>query len=222
MELNEGESPEEFASMVERGAWEVVGEITDKEYLAWRSVGSIMPQLNRVLEELGIHHEEHKVPLKVLKSIEDYDSRVKEEEGVWCPKATSKRQRIAPSVIAASAAGSAIGSTDASSNDDEEVAENAGGGPTLVGAEAEAGRSTASMDLCGDQFVENAVGNHYCIFITANYSLKRRNKHTFDTYAFTIDLVPLISRENVFCRTTSGNKWKRHKTRRKRKAKRIF
>jgi hypothetical protein len=67
------------------------------------------------------------------------------------------------------------------------------------------------MDLCGDQFVENAVGNHYCIFITANYSLKRRNKHTFDTYAFTIDLVPLVSRENVFCRTTSRNKWKRHK-----------
>jgi hypothetical protein len=30
-----------------------------------------MPWLNRVFEELGIHHEEHKVPTKVLKSIED-------------------------------------------------------------------------------------------------------------------------------------------------------
>ena len=30
-----------------------------------------MPQLNRVFEELGIHHEEHKVPAKVLKSLED-------------------------------------------------------------------------------------------------------------------------------------------------------
>lgn len=30
----------------------------------------MMPQLNRVFEELGIYHEEHKVPTKVLKSLE--------------------------------------------------------------------------------------------------------------------------------------------------------
>ena len=30
-----------------------------------------MPRLNRGFEELGIHHEEHKVPSKVLKSIEE-------------------------------------------------------------------------------------------------------------------------------------------------------
>jgi hypothetical protein len=30
-----------------------------------------MPWLNCVFEELGIHHEEHKVPAKVLKYIED-------------------------------------------------------------------------------------------------------------------------------------------------------
>jgi len=30
-----------------------------------------MPRLNQVFEELGIHHEEHKVPSKVLKSIKE-------------------------------------------------------------------------------------------------------------------------------------------------------
>ena len=33
--------------------------------------GGTMPRLNWVFEELDIHHEEHKVPSKVLKSIEE-------------------------------------------------------------------------------------------------------------------------------------------------------
>jgi hypothetical protein len=35
-----------------------------------------MPRPNKVLEELGIHHEEHKVPLKVLASIEEKKRKV--------------------------------------------------------------------------------------------------------------------------------------------------
>jgi hypothetical protein len=31
----------------------------------------MMPHLNRVFEEFGIHHEEHDVPTKVHKSLED-------------------------------------------------------------------------------------------------------------------------------------------------------
>jgi tRNA C32,U32 (ribose-2'-O)-methylase TrmJ len=48
----------------------IVGAMSDKEYLARRSESGTMPRLNRVFEELGIHHGEHVVPSKVLSSIE--------------------------------------------------------------------------------------------------------------------------------------------------------
>jgi tRNA C32,U32 (ribose-2'-O)-methylase TrmJ len=48
----------------------IVGAMSDKEYLTRRSESGTMPRLNRVFEELGIHHEEHVVPPKVLASIE--------------------------------------------------------------------------------------------------------------------------------------------------------
>jgi hypothetical protein len=35
----------------------------------------MMPRLNRVLEELGIHHEEHEVPPEVLATIEEKKRR---------------------------------------------------------------------------------------------------------------------------------------------------
>jgi hypothetical protein len=69
-ELKEGEDNKSFMAMVEDGAWEIVGKIIDREYLAWKATGGTMPLLNRVLEELGIHLEEHKVPLEVLAMIE--------------------------------------------------------------------------------------------------------------------------------------------------------
>ena len=56
---------------MEQEAREIVGDISNKEFLARRSIAGMMPWLNRVFEELGIHHKEHKVPMKVLKSIED-------------------------------------------------------------------------------------------------------------------------------------------------------
>jgi hypothetical protein len=43
--------------------------MSNKEYLALRSIMGTMPHLNLVFEELGIYHKEHKVPAKVLKSI---------------------------------------------------------------------------------------------------------------------------------------------------------
>jgi hypothetical protein len=48
----------------------IVGAMSDKKYLIQRSESGTTPQLNRVFEELGIHHEEHVVPPKVLASIE--------------------------------------------------------------------------------------------------------------------------------------------------------
>lgn len=56
---------------MEQEAREIINEMSDKEYLARRVIAGTMPRLNHVFEELGIHHENHKVPMKVLKSLED-------------------------------------------------------------------------------------------------------------------------------------------------------
>ena len=64
-----------------------------------------MPWLNRVFEELGIHHEEHKVPAKVLKSIKDKAKKAivknntivaesKKRRGTGAAKAISKKRKI--------------------------------------------------------------------------------------------------------------------------------
>jgi hypothetical protein len=50
---------------------EILGEMSDKEYLARKAIAGTMPCLNRVFEEFGIHHEEHDVPAKVHKSFGD-------------------------------------------------------------------------------------------------------------------------------------------------------
>jgi hypothetical protein len=55
---------------VEEVTWAIVSAMGDKEYLTRRSKSGIMLRLNLVFEELGIHHEEHVVPPKVLASIE--------------------------------------------------------------------------------------------------------------------------------------------------------
>jgi hypothetical protein len=55
---------------VEEVTWAIIGAMSDKEYLTRRSESGTMLRLNRVFEELGIHHEEHVVPPKVLASIE--------------------------------------------------------------------------------------------------------------------------------------------------------
>jgi hypothetical protein len=67
----EGRVVEKFVKSMEVGAHEILNEMSDKEYLAHRAIASMMPHLNRVFEEFGIHHEEHDVPTKVHKSLED-------------------------------------------------------------------------------------------------------------------------------------------------------
>jgi hypothetical protein len=121
--------------------------------------------LDRVLEELGIHHEEHKVPPKVLASIEVKSKRVaaknvtaaaksKKRKGTGISKAAGKRQKILASGPAASAVASATSSAGASADADEDTAKNTGGGSTLAGVEVEksialeyfSGAQTGSMD----------------------------------------------------------------------------
>ena len=101
-----------------------------------------MPWLNRVFEEFGIHHEEHHVPMKVHKSIEDKARKVVAKNVTAVAEVRKRKWTTAPKVIskrrktrAASVASTAIASVAASANDDEEVAENVGGGSSSVAAE---------------------------------------------------------------------------------------
>ena len=90
---------------MEQEVREIVGDISNKEFLARRSIARTMPWLNRVFEELGIHHEEHKVPARVLRSIEDKAKKTvaknntavaesKKRRGTGTAKAISKKQKI--------------------------------------------------------------------------------------------------------------------------------
>ena len=114
--------------------------MSDKEYLARRAIAGMMPHLNRVFEELVIHHEEHKVPTEVLKSLEDKVRKAtakntvmavetKKRKGFGHTKTVSKGQKI----------GASTGATSTSS--DEEVAESVHDGSTSVAMRTKAKQS---------------------------------------------------------------------------------
>lgn len=76
--------------------------MSDKEYLAHRAIAGMMPYLNCVFEEFGIHDEEHDVPTKIHKSLEDKARKVaaknttvateaKKRKGTGASKVVSKR-----------------------------------------------------------------------------------------------------------------------------------
>jgi ribosomal protein L12E/L44/L45/RPP1/RPP2 len=137
IEFKEGENRKAFTAMVEDGAREIVGKITDKEFT--------MPQLNRVLEELGIHHEEHSIPPEVLATIEEKKKATAKN---------AKKQKTSAVAVASvvSKASSASGSVQVSANAEEFSAENTSGGPTKVVVEAE--KVDAAQDI-GGQRVED-------------------------------------------------------------------
>lgn len=84
----------DFVIVVEDTAKLILGEITDREYLARRtSVGS-MPRLNRVFEEMGIHYYEREVPAKVREHVK---KKVKEK----AEKGEGGRSRVAKATTAA-------------------------------------------------------------------------------------------------------------------------
>jgi len=107
----EGRVAEKFVKSVEAGAREILGEMSDKEYLASRAITGKMPHLNRVFEEFGIHHEEHDVPAKVHKSLEDKAKKAtaknattaaeaKKRKGAGVSKVVSKKYKTAAASIA--------------------------------------------------------------------------------------------------------------------------
>jgi hypothetical protein len=86
-----GETPKDFGTTVEEGARKIVGDITDKEFLARRSNAGSMPRLNRVFEELGIHHVEHKVLAKVLKSLEEKAKKATTKNATMATESKKRR-----------------------------------------------------------------------------------------------------------------------------------
>jgi hypothetical protein len=60
-----------FILEIKKFSHQIVGKMSDKEYLARRSASGTMPRLNRVLEEFGIHHDEYVDPPDVLAAIEE-------------------------------------------------------------------------------------------------------------------------------------------------------
>jgi hypothetical protein len=151
-----------LVKFAEARAREILSEMSDKEYLA--CLTGIMPRLNRVFEEFGINHEEHDVPAKVHKSLEDKVKKAaaknangaaeaKKRKGVCTSKVVSKKQKtLTTSVVA-----SIDAFTAASANDNEEVAENIGRGSGSIAARMGGERSVISLDLGGDDFVDTAL-----------------------------------------------------------------
>jgi hypothetical protein len=132
---------------VEEGAWLIVRNISDREYLAWKVARGTMPWLNRVLEELWIHHEEHVVPPEVLTTIDEKRkkdvaknatavAKSKKRKRIGACKVVAKKQKVSMSSLA-SAASSISGSARASADAVEVSVENSSGGPTKAMAVVE-------------------------------------------------------------------------------------
>jgi hypothetical protein len=73
--------------------------MSDKEYLARRAITGTMPHLNWVFNEIGVHHEEHEVPTKVLKSLEDKAKKVAAKNVIAVVEAKKRKWVGAPKVV---------------------------------------------------------------------------------------------------------------------------
>jgi hypothetical protein len=51
---------DEYVGSIEEGAHDILGELSNKEYLVRRAIGVTMPHLNCVFEVIGMHQWEHK------------------------------------------------------------------------------------------------------------------------------------------------------------------
>ena len=67
----EDETDEEFINEVEQSASKILREISKREYLSHHAISGTMPRLNRVFEEMKVKYGDHRVPKKILKSVED-------------------------------------------------------------------------------------------------------------------------------------------------------
>jgi hypothetical protein len=94
-ELPANEDKKALATEVEEGVRLIVGKISDRQYLAWKVDGGSMPLLNKVLEELGIQHEEHVVPPEVLTTIEEKRKKAAPKNAIALAK-SKKRKGAGP------------------------------------------------------------------------------------------------------------------------------
>jgi hypothetical protein len=120
-----------------------------------------MPRLNRVLEQLRIHHEEHSIPPEVLATIEEKKKAAaknataaaesKKRKGIGASKVVAKKQKTSTVVVAfaMSIAFSASRSVRVSANAEEFSTENTSGGPIDIAAEAE--KADATEDIGGQR-----------------------------------------------------------------------
>jgi hypothetical protein len=114
-----------FVLEIKEAARQIVGKMSDKEYLARRSISGMMPRLNGVLEEFGIHHEEYVVPLDVLATIEEKKRKVatknatvaaesKKRKGMAGSKVLAKRMKTSAAITTPTV--SAVSSAQASAS----------------------------------------------------------------------------------------------------------
>lgn len=144
-------------------ARDIVGDISDKEYLARRKEAGNMPRLNQVFEEMGIHHSEHTVPSKDLRSVRDKEEKERNTKGATLAagarkrrgdssaRAAPKRPKVNPPTGAGSDAEREEVEVD---NKEEGTAENAGDRSTSGAVSTADERPSASANLeAGDILV---------------------------------------------------------------------
>jgi hypothetical protein len=177
--------------MVEDGAWQIIGKISDKEYLMRRVSRGSMPRFNRVLEELGIHHEEHEVPLEVLATIEEKKRKAatknvtaaaetKKRKGVGASQVAAKKQKtsVAAEASAASTTSSTSRSVKASANAKEDSAKNSGGGPMSTGRRSSSRRRmvAAARGLWLRIILSPPLPTHCPVFLVVTHLAQTRQE----------------------------------------------
>lgn len=88
----EGETDATIVARIEAEAGEILGDISEREYLARAAVGGTMPHLNQVFEELGVKYGNREVPPKILKSVEEKASKATASKNTT-PRAESKKRK---------------------------------------------------------------------------------------------------------------------------------
>jgi hypothetical protein len=90
---------EKLVKSAEARAREILGEMYDKEYLAHQALAGTMPWFNRVFEEFGIHHEEHDVPMKVHKPVDDKAKKAVAKNASVAAKTNKRKGASASKVV---------------------------------------------------------------------------------------------------------------------------
>lgn len=89
--LAEGETAKEFVVEVEHDTRAIVGEISNRKFLAQRSAAGMLPHLNCVFEEMGLEHRERQVPAKVLRAIRKKEGAVHPQGGAAVAEAKKRK-----------------------------------------------------------------------------------------------------------------------------------